>query len=159
RRGLQMMVPASNGQIPKEWSIALLRAGALRPDTMWQATLSTLLPHQMLVLVLSKDSTAKFAAWSRMSATVPTEVERDGGDVEKVRYYRLVLPMESDKPALSSHPLTWTSISHVIWDGYAPENLSVTQQEAMLDWLHWGGQLILTGGAGQPYSLYREGFL
>ena len=40
-----------------------------------------------------------------------------------------------------------------------PRVLSVSQQEAMLDWLHWGGQLILSGGAGQPYSLYREGFL
>ncbi|HKI21321.1 MAG TPA: hypothetical protein VKA15_25730, partial [Isosphaeraceae bacterium] len=159
RRGLQMMVPASNGQIPKEWSVALLRPGALRPDATWQATLSTLPPHQMLVLVLSKEATNKFAAWSRMAATIPSELERDGGDIEKLRYYRLVLPMDPDKPALSSHPLTWTTISHVIWDGYAPESLSVSQQEAMLDWLHWGGQLILSGGAGQPYSLYREGFL
>jgi len=152
-------VPASNGQIPKEWSVALLRPGALRPDATWQATLSTLPPHQMLVLVLSKEATNKFAAWSRMAATIPSELERDGGDIEKLRYYRLVLPMDPDKPALSSHPLTWTTISHVIWDGYAPESLSVSQQEAMLDWLHWGGQLILSGGAGQPYSLYREGFL
>ena len=29
----------------------------------------------------------------------------------------------------------------------------------MLDWLHWGGQLILSGGAGQSYSLLRESFL
>ena len=29
----------------------------------------------------------------------------------------------------------------------------------MLDWLHWGGQLIFTGGAGQSYSLYRDSFL
>jgi hypothetical protein len=159
RRGLQMMVPASNGQVPREWPIALLKAGALRPDTTWPATLSTLPPHQMLILVLSKEATNKFAAWSRMAATVPSEVERDGGDADKLRYYRLVLPMDSDKPALSSHPLTWTTISHVIWDGYAPETLSVSQQEAMLDWLHWGGQLIISGGAGQPYSLYREGFL
>jgi hypothetical protein len=159
RRSLQLMVPASDGQIPKEWSVALLRPGALRPDITWQATLSTLSPHQMLVLVLSKEATNKFAAWSRMAATLPSEIERDGGDAEKLRYYRMVLPMDPEKPALSSHPLTWTTISHVIWDGYAPENLSVSQQQAMLDWLHWGGQLIISGGAGLPYSLYREGFL
>ncbi len=40
--------------------------------------------------------------------------------LEQQRYYRLVLPMEPDKPALSSHPLTWTTISHVIWDGCRP---------------------------------------
>jgi len=159
RRGLQMMVPASNGQIPKESSVALVRPGALRPDATWPVTLSTLPPHQMLILILSKEATTKFAAWGRMAATIPSEIERDGGDVEKLRYYRLVLPMDSDKPALSSHPLTWTTISHVIWDGYSPDSLSVSQQQAMLDWLHWGGQLILSGGPGQPYSLYREGFL
>jgi len=159
RRSLQMMVPASNGQIPKEWSVALVRPDALRPDTAWQTTLSTLPPHQMLIVVLSKEATTKFAAWGRMSATIPSEIERDGGDVEKLRYYRLVLPMDPDKPALSSHPLTWTTISHVIWDGYSPDSLTVSQQQAMLDWLHWGGQLIFSGGAGQPYSLYREGFL
>ena len=34
-----------------------------------------------------------------------------------------------------------------------------SQQQAILDWLHWGGQLIFTGGAGQAYALYRESFL
>ena len=89
----------------------------------------------------------------------PQSAERDGGDIEKLRYYRLVLPMEPDKPALSSHPLTWTTISHAIWDGYAPDDLSVSQQQAMLDWLHWGGQLIVSGGAGQSFSVLRESFL
>jgi len=159
RRGLQMMIPATNGQVPKEWSVALVRPGALRADTTWLSTLTTLPTHQMLVLVLSKEATTKFAAWNRMAATIPASVERDGGDTETLRYYRLVLPLDADKPFISSHPLTWSTISHVIWDGYAPERLSVSQQEAMLDWLHWGGQLIVSGGAGQPYPLYREGFL
>ena len=159
RRSLQMMIPATNGQIPKEWSAALLRPGALRSDVSWMSSLATLPPHQMLVLVLSKDATAKFAAWNRMAATIPASAEREGGDTEKVRYYRLVLPLDPDKPPISSHPLTWSTTSHVIWDGYSPESLSVSQQEAMLDWIHWGGQLIVSGGAGQPYPLYREGFL
>ncbi len=159
RRSLQMMIPATNGQIPKEWSAALLRPGALRSDVSWMSSLATLPPHQMLVLVLSKDATAKFATWNRMAATIPASAEREGGDTEKVRYYRLVLPLDPDKPPISSHPLTWSTTSHVIWDGYSPESLSVSQQEALLDWIHWGGQLIVSGGAGQPYPLYREGFL
>ena len=43
--------------------------------------------------------------------------------------------MEPDKPALSSHPLTWTTISHMIWDDYPPDMLSFSQQQALLDWL------------------------
>lgn len=157
--GLQILVPSVDAQVPKELLVEMVRPGALRPDANWQATLTTLPPHQMLVLVLSKDATPKFAAWNRMSAIIPSAVDREGGDVEKLRYYRLVLPMEHDKPALSPHPLTWTTISHTIWDGYVPDDLSLSQQQALLDWIHWGGQLIISGGAGQSYSLLRESFL
>ena len=81
------------------------------------------------------------------------------GDLEKLRYYRLVLPIEPDSVSLSSHPLTWTTMSHVIWDNYSPDSLSVSQQQAMLDWLHWGGQIVLCGGAGQTFSVLRDSFL
>jgi hypothetical protein len=156
---LQVMLPSASGQIPKEWGVEMVRPNSLRPDASWQVNLTTLPPHQMLVLILSKDSTNKFAAWNRMSAIIPSTVERDGGDIEKLRYYRLVLPLEADKPALSSHPLTWTTISHTIWDGYSPDTLTFSQQQALLDWVHWGGQLILSGGAGQTFALLRESFL
>ena len=62
----------------------MVRPGALRPDANWQATLTTLPPHQMLVLVLSKEATPKFAAWNRMSAVIPSAVDREGGDIEKL---------------------------------------------------------------------------
>jgi hypothetical protein len=156
---LQMMVPSGNAQIPKEMVVEMVRPGALRPDASWQATMTTLPTHQMLVLVLSKEATPKFAAWNRMAAIIPSTVDREGGDIEKLRYYRLVLPMEHDKPALSSHPLTWSTISHTIWDGYVPDDLTVSQQRALLDWIHWGGQLIISGGAGQSFSLLHESFL
>ena len=50
-------------------------------------------------------------------------------------------------------------ISHVIWDGLPPDSLSVSHQQAMLDWLHWGGQLVLIGGAGPTFSIFRDSFL
>ncbi len=160
RRALQFIVPdVDTGQVQKQFPVELLRAGALRADSSWQANLSTLPPHQMLVLVLSKDSTTKFAAWSKSAAMLPASVERDGGDLEKVRYYRLVLPIEPDSLSLSSHPLTWTTMSHVVWDNYPPDAMSAPQQQAMLDWLHWGGQVVLCGGAGQSFSVVRDSFL
>jgi len=145
--------------IPKEWTVDLLRPGAIRPDGVWQASLLTLEPHQMLVMILSKESTNQYAAWNRLVAMLPSEGDREATDLEKQRYYRLVLPMDADKPALSPHPLTWSTMSHAIWDGLAPDTLSVSQQQAMLDWLHWGGQIVVTGGAGQGFSLLRESFL
>ncbi len=146
--------------VPKEWTLTLLRPNALRGDASWPAILTTLEPHQVLILVLSKDSTDRFATWGKMAAMIPTQTDRDAiQQVDRQRYYRLVLPSEPDRLALSSHPLTWSTISHVVWDALPPDSLSVSQQQALLDWLHWGGQLIFTGGADQPYSLFRESFL
>ena len=115
RRALQIMVPDAErpGAARNSWW-SWSAPGALRADASWQANLSTLPPHQMLVLILSartrRRSSRPGTGWRR---SFPASAERDGGDLEKVRYYRLVLPIEPDKPSLSSHPLTWTTISHV----------------------------------------------
>jgi hypothetical protein len=158
RRALSQQVILS--RIPKEWLVSLTRPNSLRADASWQTILTAMEPHQALIVVLSKDATTHFATWSRMTAVIPSGTERDDPQkLDRQRYYRIVLPTEPDKLAMSSHSLTWTTTSHVIWDGLPPDALSVSQQQALLDWLHWGGQVIFTGGAGQAYSLYRESFL
>ena len=48
-------------------------------------------------------------------------------------------------PPLPDHALNWTTIAYVIWNDYSTEQLSSQQQAALLDWLHWGGQLIISG--------------
>lgn len=59
--------------------------------------------------------------------------------------YRLVVPKIGKRVPLPSQSLAWTSISHLIWDDIDPGLLEPEQQQAMLDWLHWGGQLIISG--------------
>jgi hypothetical protein len=153
---LQVMPP----QVPRELLISLSRTDAIRAEEIWQASLRTLEPHQMLVVVLSKEANSSYAPWGRLTSLIPSTAERDSPTtLELQRYYRLVLPLEVDRIPLSPHPLSWTPISHVIWDGLAPDVLGLSQQEAMLDWLHWGGQLILVGGAGANFSLLRDSFL
>jgi hypothetical protein len=144
----------------KELGLELLQPGAIRYDELWQVPLRLLPPHQMLVVVLSKESVNHYAAWNRLPSFVPAGADRDDpSGIELQRYYRLVLPEDTDKAFLSPQPLTWTSISHIIWDGLTPDSLSVSHQQALLDWLHWGGQLVLIGGAGPTYSVFRESFL
>ena len=156
RLGLQMMLP----EVPRELVLDLLRPDSLLADESWLATLRVLEPHQMLILVLAKESNDAYAHWARFQAMGPPSEDRTvSDDQERRRYYRLVLPLEPDKPLVSSHPLTWTTISHVIWDGMSPDVLSSPQQQAMLDWLHWGGQLIIIGGAGPSLSALRDSFL
>ncbi len=60
-------------------------------------------------------------------------------------YYRVILPPTDERIGLPSHPFSWTSIAYILWDGLAPERLTPAQSQAMLDWLHWGGQLIVSG--------------
>ena len=59
--------------------------------------------------------------------------------------YRIKLPKGTQRVDLSTHPLTWTTVAYVLWDDFDPDILSIAQQQAMLDWLHWGGQLIING--------------
>ena len=44
-----------------------------------------------------------------------------------------------------SYASLWTSIAYVLWDDADATLLDADQRQAMLDWLHWGGQLILSG--------------
>jgi hypothetical protein len=145
--------------IPKEIGLQLVRPDAIQQDEE-RASLKLLEPHQQLVVIASNNPNDPYNRWSQLRAALPTSGRRDDPLAqERQRYYRFVLPLEPDKPLFSSHPLTWTPISHVIWDQLPPEKLGVAQQQAMLDWLHWGGQLVIVGGAGPAFAPLRESFL
>ena len=156
----RLTMPIFLPAIPKELPFQLIRPEAIRQDEEWTASLRVLEPHQQLVVVLSKAANDQFSRWSLFRATLPSAARRDDPLLlDKQRYYRLVLPQDVDKPLLSAHPLTWSAVSHVIWDGLAPETIGTGQQEAMVDWLHWGGQLVIVGGAGPAFAPLRESFL
>jgi hypothetical protein len=60
-------------------------------------------------------------------------------------HYRVVLPRIRSVAPLPSGALGWTGIAYVLWDDLDPSKLSPAQQQALVDWLHWGGQLIVSG--------------
>jgi hypothetical protein len=156
----RLTMPIFLPKIPKEIGFQLIRPEAIRQDEEWPASLKTLEPHQQMVIVLSKEANDKFARWSQLRSTLPSVTQReDAVQMDKQRYYRMVLPLDPDKPLLSPHPLTWSPISHVIWDAMPPEIIGTGQQQAIVDWLHWGGQLIVVGGAGPAFVPLRESFL
>jgi hypothetical protein len=72
-------------------------------------------------------------------------------ETDKLVYYRVVAPMIDRVAPLPNYALTWTSIAFVLWDDIPPGILTPLQQQALLDWLHWGGQLIISG----PNSLEK----
>ena len=85
-------------------------------------------------------------------------VKSSGGiDNPKTVYYLVALPAPGRRLALPAHALQWTSIACVLWDDADPGSLNPDQQQAMLDWLHWGGQLILSGP--DTLDTLRDSFL
>ena len=168
RLSLQLMFP----QFGKELSLELTRPDAIRPDGYWPALLSRLEPHQMVIPVLSATDRAPASSWSRMLATLPTSGDRDQGssEIEKQRYYRLSQATLPDKaplslaalpwrPPLSPNPLTWTTISHFVWDGMSPDMLSTGQQQALVDWIYLGGQLVVVGAGPTSLAPLETSFL
>jgi hypothetical protein len=61
------------------------------------------------------------------------------------------------RPPLPSYALYWTSVAAVLWDDAMPQSLDAEQQQALVDWLHWGGQLILSGP--DTLDTLRDSFL
>ena len=117
---MQMMLP----QVPRELLLELIRSDGVRADETWKARLNTLDPHQMLIVVLTRGSNDGYAAWSRTQAFTPTSV--DPNEFASLRAASLLpagLAHDPEKPLLSPHPLTWATISHVIWDGLPPDSL------------------------------------
>ena len=61
-------------------------------------------------------------------------------------FYNVVRTRPSEEPVmLPRQALNWTTIAYLVWDDLSVEQLDDDQQQAMLDWLHFGGQLILSG--------------
>ncbi|HVX10562.1 MAG TPA: hypothetical protein VHC22_05240 [Pirellulales bacterium] len=99
-------------------------------------------PHQYYFVVLALNPDAYSFLKRLDSVTAPGETF-----FEPLTsfHYRVALPRIKTIAPLPSQSLIWTSVAYVLWDDLEPKKLSPEQQQAMLDWLHWGGQLIVSG--------------
>jgi hypothetical protein len=61
--------------------------------------------------------------------------------------YRIVFPVAEGNVYLPDTFFEWTSIAYLLWDDVAPEQLTLDQRQAIRDWLHWGGRIIVNGPA------------
>ncbi|MCH2181448.1 MAG: hypothetical protein MK108_05530 [Mariniblastus sp.] len=60
-------------------------------------------------------------------------------------YYVVRTRPSTDPIPLPREALNWTTIGYLIWDDLNPDQLDTDQQQSLIDWLHFGGQLILSG--------------
>ncbi|MBC8355542.1 MAG: hypothetical protein H8E66_26490 [Planctomycetes bacterium] len=98
--------------------------------------------YQYFFMVLAADPD-RYGYIKRLpSVSAPTA---DDYTTDTYLYYRVLLPQLDRIAPLPTNPLTWTSIAYILWDDADPNMLTPDQCQAMLDWLHWGGQLVISG--------------
>ncbi len=82
----------------------------------------------------------------------------DLGDAPRTRSYQVSLLKAADgKYAFPHSMLTMTATAALIWDDVSIDEMTDEQQEAIVDWVHWGGQLIISGPSS--WSRLQNSFL
>lgn len=97
--------------------------------------------HQFYFVVLST-TPARYSYLQVLHAVRPPVGFADSGPNA---YYRVAMPKVGKRVPLASNPLCWTVVAYLLWDDLDPTLLTPDQQQAMIDWLHWGGRLIVSG--------------
>jgi hypothetical protein len=141
RRELDLLIYPPPGLNPRGIS-ASLRTASGREVYRESFPLVRVPAHQFYLTVLAK-APESYGFLRRLDS-----VQAPGGEFGLSGtdpHYRLLAPLVAADVPLPSSSLTWTSIAYIIWDDFDPQLLTRQQQQALLDWLHWGGQLIISG--------------
>lgn len=123
------------------------RGGRLVMEDVRQGT-SPMPTYQYHLLVLAQEPSRFGYVQSLTACRAPTSSE---AETDHLNYYRVFAPKIERFAPVPNHVLTWTSIAYVLWDDLSPEALTEPQRQALVDWLHFGGQLIISG----PNSLEK----
>jgi hypothetical protein len=134
------------GNMKKAWLASELRshAGGVAA-TPGPEPLTLARPYQYNLVVLGAEAD-RYRPWEdKDSIKAPHPTGNNAFDDNNLRYYDII-PIPAKKPVpLPSSALAWTTIAYVVWDDFDPSLLTPEQQSALVDWLHWGGQLIISG--------------
>jgi hypothetical protein len=134
-------------------AVSLLPRGGRRSDLTTTLPTTELKNHQAIFCVLAAQPTRynHYAALDVICAPSAHYSTRD--DV----HYRMAIAEEGPRAPLPSQAAGWTTIAYLLWDGYDPTKLTEAQQTAMIDWLNWGGQLLVSGP--ESLTLLERSFL
>ena len=101
-------------------------------------------PSQFHLVVLTKRPDA-FRYLKKIDGVRMPSVESFDSAMASQPFYEVVVSQPEDPLPVSRNAMTWTTIAYLFWDDLSPDELDAQQQQAMLDWLHFGGQIILSG--------------
>lgn len=122
-----------------------------------QRPTALLQPQEYFFVILTKRperfSSLQDADWIR-----PPIAEVDFNAASNLpRNYRLVIPKTDGLLTLPETLFDWTSTAVLLWDDLDPSALTAEQTRAVIDWVHFGGRL-LVNGTGAGVELTRSQF-
>lgn len=120
----------------------LLAPGGRQIMSSRAQTVRVMREYQFHVVCLS-DQPDRHQFWDSVDCIVLPKISYQAQT--PFRSYFVVNNQVGRAPPLPSHALNWTTIAYVVWNDYSPDSLSSAQQTALIDWLHWGGQLVISG--------------
>jgi hypothetical protein len=130
---------------PIHLAVQLEERGLGLPLAPLRTRVTTMPSYQYHMVVLAKEA-SRYAFLKTIDAVqVPYGGESDYDEIEKNLHYRVETLDIRKAIALSDNPLTWTSIAYVVWDECDPTLFTPEQEKALVDWIHWGGQLVISG--------------
>ncbi|TVP97086.1 MAG: hypothetical protein EA381_15955, partial [Planctomycetaceae bacterium] len=139
------------GQFATGTASTLVETGRSRPNLLE--------PEEYFLVVLSRRP-ERFSALQTADWVRPPRDDfdsSDGSSGRARRNFRIVFVKPDNWPALSETMLDWTSTSTLLWDDVEPASLTPEQSQALIDWLHFGGRLIVNGPASGS-ELTRDRF-
>ena len=142
QRLLEFSVLAPAGHRAKNLPTRLLTGTGGRPVFAETQVVSPMPPSQFYFIVLALNPDSYSFLKKLESVTAPNE---HLFDINLARHYHVIAPQIKSTVPLPSYALSWTGIAYLLWDDLEPKKLTPEQQQALLDWLHWGGQLIVSG--------------
>ncbi|GAB5406753.1 MAG: hypothetical protein Aurels2KO_49840 [Aureliella sp.] len=112
-------------------------------------------PHEYQLVVLSPE--AQSYAFLASLDTVLWRADELMA-IERTRsYYVSLLKPRADRYPLPKSMLTMTATAAIVWDDVDEDSLSAAQKQALMDWVHWGGQLVISGP--NSWTRLRDSFL
>ncbi len=127
---------------PGELAVRLTPSGKNRSVLRESFPLRKLLPQQFHFLVLARDPD-RYQYLRALPTFVPC-VDAIFDPLEMTHYF-VQAPQIDRRAPLPTSLLHWTTTAAALWDDLDPAVLSPQQQEALVDWLHFGGQLVING--------------
>ncbi len=134
--------PQSAGNASVKCTLRERNYGAVVGDIPIGTPLTMMKSYQYFFVVLAKEPNRYTFLKSLNGVLVPQDT-LDGS--EDLPHYQVLLPDISKQVPLPDNPMCWTTIAFVLWDEVDPDQLDRQRREALIDWLHWGGQLIVNG--------------